>query len=109
MIIIITGTTQLAKDLECDLLGSFPLDPCISESTDKGTPIAVENISSDLSKVYQAIAKKVMHFIDKNPIVATSTKDGEEDNKWNIYLWKNNFNNLYSFSRVNGKLLIINK
>lgn len=76
-----SGTTQLAKDLECDLLGSFPLDPCISESTDKGTPIAVENISSDLSKVYQAIAKKVMHFIDKNPIVATSTKDGEEDNR----------------------------
>ncbi|CAG9865336.1 unnamed protein product [Phyllotreta striolata] len=58
------GTEKLAEELQCNLLGTFPLHPVISKSTDEGTPVTVTDTSSDLSKTYQDIARKVTHFIE---------------------------------------------
>lgn len=34
-------TAELAKDIDCEIIGSIPLEPSISETADKGVPITI--------------------------------------------------------------------
>lgn len=60
------GTTKLAEELSCDILGRFPLNQDISFSTDKGTPIVIEDKDCEISESYQKLARKVVDFLEIN-------------------------------------------
>lgn len=57
------GTKDLAKDLGCDVLVSFPLNQEISDTTDKGVPIVIENTESHDSQLYKNLAQSVVNFL----------------------------------------------
>lgn len=59
------GTNELADDLNCSVLGSFPLNQEISSTTDKGVPIVVDNPNSWDSQLYKKIAESVVSFLNK--------------------------------------------
>lgn len=58
------GTDELAKDLGCSVLGNFPLNQEISDTTDKGVPIVIENTESCDSQSYRKIAQCVVNFLE---------------------------------------------
>ncbi|KAJ8921437.1 hypothetical protein NQ315_003055 [Exocentrus adspersus] len=60
------GTKGLAKELDCDILGSFPLSQEISHTSDKGIPVVVENRESCNSQLYRKVAESVVVFLEKN-------------------------------------------
>ncbi|XP_018572393.1 iron-sulfur protein NUBPL [Anoplophora glabripennis] len=60
------GTNELANDLECSVLGSFPLNEEISSTTDRGVPIVVENTEGCDSQLYKKIARGVVSFLNKS-------------------------------------------
>ncbi|KAG5894976.1 hypothetical protein JTB14_009707 [Gonioctena quinquepunctata] len=59
------GTATLAENLRCDILGSFPLDPDISHSTDSGIPIVVQDDASEVSRNYINVAEHIVKFLKK--------------------------------------------
>ncbi|XP_023015342.2 NUBP iron-sulfur cluster assembly factor, mitochondrial isoform X1 [Leptinotarsa decemlineata] len=59
------GTSTLANELHCEILGSFPLDPRISCCTEKGMPIVVQDSTSDVSKVYKSVADHMVRFLEE--------------------------------------------
>lgn len=60
------GTAKLAEELSCDILGKFPLNQAISSSSDKGTPIVVEDKRNEISHTYQQVAEKIVIFLENN-------------------------------------------
>lgn len=58
------STSQLAKDLSCDILEQFPLNPVISSCTDDGTPIVIKDKDNEISLIYLRLAEKVVNFLD---------------------------------------------
>ncbi|KAJ8960461.1 hypothetical protein NQ318_013745 [Aromia moschata] len=57
------GTSDLAKELGCDILAKFPLNQEISSTTDKGVPIVLENRDGFESSCYKKIAEHVVEFL----------------------------------------------
>ncbi|XP_057666378.1 iron-sulfur protein NUBPL isoform X1 [Diorhabda carinulata] len=58
------GTTKLAHELSCSILASLPLDPGISSSTNEGIPIVASDKESDVSKLYEIIARCIIKFVE---------------------------------------------
>jgi ATP-binding protein involved in chromosome partitioning len=54
------GVSRLAKEIECDLLASVPLNAELREKSDSGQPIVVENASHPVSLVYADICDKII-------------------------------------------------
>src|SRR5699024_8787668 len=60
------GTSSLVSEISSSIIHSFPLDQHISCSTDKGTPIVVQDSEHIQSKGYINLAKRVVEFLEKN-------------------------------------------
>lgn len=58
------GGATLAKEFNTELLGSLPLAAKIREQADGGKPTVAAEPDSDISKIYNEIAKKVMAKIN---------------------------------------------
>ena len=54
------GGEKLAKNLNVPFLGRIPLDPRISEYSDKGVPFILESTTQPLTKTFNDIVKKVV-------------------------------------------------
>ena len=57
------GGKRIAEETNIPLLGSIPIDPKISETSDMGVPFIVENTSSTATKAFMEIAGKVEDFL----------------------------------------------
>lgn len=58
------GTKKLAEELSCNILGKFPLSQEIASSTDKGTPIVIQDKEHEISKNYKNVAEQVVDFLN---------------------------------------------
>lgn len=52
-------TEQFAAELDTELLGSLPLNPEIQETSDLGTPVAMQE-HHPMAKIYRSIAQKIV-------------------------------------------------
>ena len=59
------GGKMLAEELEVPYLGHIPLDPCTSESSDKGVPYVVEYPESPAAKQTIKITDRIIENIDR--------------------------------------------
>jgi ATP-binding protein involved in chromosome partitioning len=59
------GGEKLAKNLDVPFLGRIPLDPRISEYSDKGLPFILENIASTVTESFNNIVEKVISGMNK--------------------------------------------
>ncbi len=53
------GGKRLAQELQLDYLGGLPLDIKVRENSDRGTPIVESEQHSEISRIYQQLARKV--------------------------------------------------
>lgn len=58
------NTDDLAKDLGVSVLASLPIDKQLSESSDSGVPIVINSPNSISYKSYEAIANKLIEFLN---------------------------------------------
>ena len=54
------GGEKLAKDLNVPFLGKVPLDPRVSECSDKGAPFVLENTNLPITTSFNAIVEKII-------------------------------------------------
>jgi len=55
---------KATKDMDISLLGELPLEPIVTETSDKGIFHITESKDSDFSKSFFEIAKKIKEFVD---------------------------------------------
>jgi len=53
------GAKTMAEETGMDFLGQIPLDACIRETSDDGTPIVASDPDSDHAQAYRDIARQV--------------------------------------------------
>lgn len=58
------GARDKAKEMGLDFLGEVPLDTHLRSSSDEGKPIPVIDPSSEFSRIYLEIAKKVVSKLE---------------------------------------------
>jgi ATP-binding protein involved in chromosome partitioning len=56
--------SKTTKDMDISLLGELPLEPVVTETSDKGIFHIIESKDSDFSKSFFEIAKKIKEFVD---------------------------------------------
>jgi ATP-binding protein involved in chromosome partitioning len=57
------GGRRIAKDANIPFLGSIPLDPKISETSDRGVPFILDQADSAATKAFVEIAEKIKSFL----------------------------------------------
>jgi ATP-binding protein involved in chromosome partitioning len=57
------GGKKIAEALKIPFLGRIPLDPEISEDSDRGTPFIIKHMESPSTKAFMAIVKKVESYL----------------------------------------------
>lgn len=60
----IGGGEKAAKDLKVPFLGRIPIEPEVVQKSDSGTPYVVSYPDSEVTKVYNEIAKKCKAFVE---------------------------------------------
>lgn len=68
------GGQKVSEELNIPFLGSIPIDPKVSEDSDKGLPFIVANADSPASKAFKEITKKIGEFLSDR---------GKPNNLWN--------------------------
>jgi ATP-binding protein involved in chromosome partitioning len=58
------GGRRVATNMDVPFLGSIPLDPRISEASDRGIPFIVENPESRAAKSFIEIVEKIKEFVE---------------------------------------------
>ncbi len=71
----IGGGKKAAQDLEVPFLGQIPIDPEVVQKSDSGTPYVVAYPDSEVTKVFEDIAKKCKAFVESRD------KEGKKDKK----------------------------
>ncbi|KAH0791480.1 iron-sulfur cluster carrier protein ApbC [Histomonas meleagridis] len=59
------GAEELSLEFNIPILGSLPIDPEISKSSDKGVPAIVEHPNSAYAKAFQNVADTIISFLPK--------------------------------------------
>jgi len=62
----IGGGERMAEEMGVPFLGRIPIDPTISEDSDKGTPFILVHTDTPAAKAFKNIVKKVEDFIQHN-------------------------------------------
>ena len=62
----IGGGERMAEEMGVPFLGRIPIDPTISEDSDKGTPFILAHTDTPAAKAFKDIVKKVEDFIQHN-------------------------------------------
>ena len=57
------GGKKIAEELNIPFLGSIPIDPKVSEDSDKGLSFIVEHADSPASKTFKEIVSKIEDFL----------------------------------------------
>jgi ATP-binding protein involved in chromosome partitioning len=57
------GGRRIAEDANIPFLGSIPLDPEISETSDRGVPFILDQADSAATKAFMEIAEKIKSFL----------------------------------------------
>jgi ATP-binding protein involved in chromosome partitioning len=70
------GGKKIAEELNIPFLGSIPIDPKISEDSDRGLPFIVEHGDSPASKAFMEIVKKVETFLEGRESIARKETKG---------------------------------
>lgn len=55
---------ELSKELNVDVLGSIPIDRCLADCADSGTPIVVKDPNSIYAEEYRIISGKIYEFLN---------------------------------------------
>lgn len=57
------GGQRVSEEMNIPFLGSIPIDPKVSEDSDKGLPFIVANADSPASKAFKEITQKIGEFL----------------------------------------------
>ncbi len=60
------GGEKITEEMDVPFLGRIPIDPTISEDSDKGTPFILAHTDTPAAKAFKDIVKKVEDFIQHN-------------------------------------------
>ena len=60
------GGESMAKEMGVPFLGRIPIDPSISEDSDKGVPFILKHTNTPAAKAFMDIVKKVEEFLQHN-------------------------------------------
>ncbi|BCE00995.1 iron-sulfur cluster carrier protein ApbC [Marinicellulosiphila megalodicopiae] len=60
------GGARLAKEYETQVLATMPLDRSIRENVDLGKPTVQADPDSNISKLYESMAKNLIQYIEQN-------------------------------------------
>jgi ATP-binding protein involved in chromosome partitioning len=58
------GGKKISQEMNLNLLGQIPIDPKITENTDRGTPFIVENPESQTAKTFNEIVQKIQKIVE---------------------------------------------
>lgn len=58
------GGKKMAEEMKANFLGQIPIDPKISEDSDKGVSFIIENPNSESSKIFMEIAQKIKNIVE---------------------------------------------
>jgi len=66
------GATQLAKDVDTDIIGDIPLNISIREAADTGQPIVLSQPGSPQADAYLTLARNVLFKLQLNEAVKSN-------------------------------------
>jgi ATP-binding protein involved in chromosome partitioning len=59
------GGRKISEEMNLTLLGQIPIDPKITENTDRGTPFIVNCPESQTSKIFNEIVQKIQKIVEE--------------------------------------------
>jgi len=70
----IGGGEKIAEEMDIPFLGRIPIDPLISEDSDKGVPFILAHMDTPAAKAFKDIVKNVKKFLKNNVKTKKNTK-----------------------------------
>ena len=73
------GGEKIAENMNVPFLGKIPIDPRISEDSDRGIPFITAHMDTPATKAFKEIVKKIKHFLEDGGRLESPLKPGLRD------------------------------